>query len=219
MNLTEEREQLRPLPAGTVPTYKVVKRRVESGYIKLYGCFYGVPNGAGKTVIVRMYDDRIELYRDDPDHHPEDNPKPLKTWPRSHIQRTAQIDFHCLLRALLLARPTAFKKLEEEVKKAMFPAPAFKQIYQRLTVWCIQETYLKKRSVSVGPDTKELETHAAYEYFRILDLAPNIVLLGKVDQALQKLLTSDDPFYVEDVARLIHVSPEGAHGFGSRPLW
>ena len=216
--LAEEREQLRPLPTGTVPSYKPVKRSVKLGWIHLYGCFYGVPYGVGKQVFVRMYDDRIEVYREDPEKHPEDNPKPVKTWSRSHSQGTAQIDFHRVLRALLSAEPTAFKQLPEGVKEAMFPAPAFKETYQRLKTWCVQEVYRNKRRVGVAPDTKKLETHAAYEYFRILDLAADPASEWQVDQALQRLLASGDPFYVEDVERLIQSSPEGAHGFGSRPL-
>ena len=218
--LVEERKYLRPLPAGTVPTYKSVMRTVKRyGWIELYGYLYSVPLGAGTTVFVRLYDDRTEIYRENPDDYRGGNLQPAITWPRLHNDRGAQIFFRHLLRPSIAGLVSASNEWRKDVKEAIWPGICFEQTHRYLKNWCMQEEYRSKRRVGSLPGDDNSETRAAIEYARIRALGADPAREKEAAKALRQLLKKGEPFFWEDVHRLMKSPPAGGHNIGTLPLF
>ena len=209
--LAEERNRLSPLPKGQVPTHLEKKAKVgRFGLIVLSGCIYSVPWAAGTNVFVRMYDDRIELHRYDPQHPLSQHREPVVTWPRLHVKASVQIDHRHLL-PRISGNPIVFGGLPEEIREAMCPGESFKQTYQKLNVWYMQEAYRIKRRPDIPPGAWISDGHADFEYLCILALATDADHEKEVDEALQRLLENGHPFYYKDVERSMP-SPPDAEG-------
>lgn len=205
--LKEERMAMRSLPKGAVPSYKTVEQNVgKYGWIKLYGYFYSVPPGMGKRVLVRMYDDKIEVYREDPNHPLAVCLQPVIIWPRSNDPSKASIDHrHVLPR--LAGKPTALNGFPKEVKAEMFPRRSFMETHRKLKKWCRLPAYRTKRRPWAPPGWGKWEGHSEYEYVRVLALCVDPNREEEVDQILQGLLATGQPFYYQDVEELMTASP------------
>ncbi len=160
--LTLERAALRSLPARRLPVYREVQRTVTRGsLVRVASKAYSVPSRLiGEQLTARLYTDRVELYF---------GGEQIARHDRAVGKQWGRVDYRHVVHALL-RKPGAFEQYR--YREELFPAPAFRQAYDRLCEQRVQQ-------------------NADLEYVRILHLAAT-TLESRVEAALRECLEAGE---------------------------
>lgn len=156
--LRQEREALQSLPAAKLPAYRELPRTVSpGGTVRVANKVYSLPSRLrGQRVVVQLYASRVEIYQ---------GAKLVAQHERARGKQPGSLDYRHLVGSLL-RKPGAFAQYR--YREEMFPAPVFRQAYDRLC-------------------EERVQRNADLEYLRILNLAAQ-EMQCRVERALEACL-------------------------------